>query len=82
MAFFLLFIVFGLMILGTMGVKSFSDKMVEDAQMALRRIIELNSDRARFIFICEDMEKIIEAADKDMYINKYKKKKNPDLHIG
>ena len=31
MALFLLFAVFGLMILGTMGVKSFSDKMVEDA---------------------------------------------------
>lgn len=31
MAIFLLIAVFGLMILGTMGVKSFSDKMVEDA---------------------------------------------------
>ena len=31
MAIFLLVVVFGLMILGTMGVKSFSDKMVEDA---------------------------------------------------
>jgi hypothetical protein len=30
-ALLLLFFVFGLMILGTMGVKSFSDKMVEDA---------------------------------------------------
>lgn len=33
MALFLLFIVFGLMILGTMGVKSFSDKMLKDANI-------------------------------------------------
>jgi len=33
MALFLLFVVFGLMILGTMGVKSFSDKMVKDANI-------------------------------------------------
>jgi len=32
-AFIILFVVFGLMILATVGVKSFSDKMVEDAQI-------------------------------------------------
>ena len=33
MALFILIAVFGLMILGTMGVKSFSDKMVKDANI-------------------------------------------------
>jgi len=32
-AFIILFVVFGLMILATVGVKSFSDKMVSDAQI-------------------------------------------------
>ncbi len=32
-AFLILFIVFGLMIFATIGVKSFSDKMVEDAHI-------------------------------------------------
>ena len=37
------------------------DCMTEEAQMALRRVIEQYSYRVRFIFICNDRSKIIEA---------------------
>lgn len=37
------------------------DCMTNDAQMALRRVIELYEQNVRFIFICNDKTKIIEA---------------------
>jgi DNA polymerase III delta prime subunit len=37
------------------------DCMTNEAQMALRRIIEIYSQKVRFIFICNNKDKIIEA---------------------
>lgn len=37
------------------------DCMTPEAQMALRRIIELYANKVRFIFICNDLNKVIEA---------------------
>ncbi|WP_258402143.1 hypothetical protein, partial [Pseudomonas aeruginosa] len=37
------------------------DCMTSEAQMALRRIIELYAHRVRFIFICNNLNNVIEA---------------------
>lgn len=51
------------------------DCMTSEAQMALRRVIELYSDRARFIFICNELNEIIEAIQSRTLVLKFQ-------HIG
>lgn len=47
------------------------DCMTNEAQMALRRIIELYSQKVRFIFICNSLNKIIEAVQSRTLILKF-----------
>jgi replication factor C subunit 2/4 len=47
------------------------DCMTNEAQMALRRIIEIYSEKVRFIFICNNLNKIIEALQSRTLILKF-----------
>ena len=47
------------------------DCMTNEAQMALRRIIEIYSEKIRFIFICNNLNKIIEAVQSRTLILKF-----------
>jgi DNA polymerase III delta prime subunit len=47
------------------------DCMTSEAQMALRRIIEIYSHKVRFIFICNNLNKIIEAVQSRTLILKF-----------
>lgn len=47
------------------------DCMTNEAQMALRRIIEIYSHKVRFIFICNNLNKIIEAIQSRTLILKF-----------
>lgn len=47
------------------------DCMTNEAQMALRRIIEIYSQKVRFIFICNNLNKIIEAIQSRTLILKF-----------
>jgi len=47
------------------------DCMTDEAQMALRRIIELYSQKVRFIFICNNLSNIIEAIQSRTLILKF-----------
>jgi DNA polymerase III delta prime subunit len=47
------------------------DCMTDEAQMALRRIIEIHSEKVRFIFICNNLNNIIEAIQSRTLILKF-----------
>jgi len=47
------------------------DSMTDEAQMALRRIIEIHINKVRFIFICNHLNKIIEAIQSRTIIFKF-----------
>lgn len=49
------------------------DQMTREAQMALRRIIELYSDTVRFIFTCNNISNIIEAIQSRCVLLKFSK---------
>lgn len=47
------------------------DCMTNEAQMALRRIIEIHSHKVRFVFVCNNLDKIIEAIQSRALILKF-----------
>jgi DNA polymerase III delta prime subunit len=55
------------------------DHMTNDAQMALRRIIEKHADRARFIFVANDHQDIIEAIQSRCVIMKFSPLSGPEM---
>lgn len=55
------------------------DQMTKEAQMALRRIIELYSHKVRFIFACNNISNIIEAIQSRCVILKYTKIDDSDI---
>ena len=50
-----------------------ADSMTKDAQMALRRVIEQYSEHTRFIFICNNIHKILHAIQSRCCVINYKK---------
>jgi replication factor C small subunit len=55
------------------------DCVTHEAQMALRRIIEIYAHRVRFIFICNDLSKIIEAIQSRALILKFQSISDNDI---
>jgi replication factor C subunit 2/4 len=55
------------------------DHMTKEAQMALRRIVEIYSDRTRFIFLCNDMSNIIEAIQSRCVLIKFNHISDDDI---
>ena len=57
------------------------DHMTKEAQMALRRIVEIYSDKTRFIFLCNDMSNIIEAIQSRCVLIKFNHISDDDISI-